>query len=184
LIIIMYLNRDLANLLLADYICGTQDTDAGLITSQEWHKILHLDRRRALLALAHAVVAHNHDGTRQTHRNRERALVLSNAYHFAIAGNTVLIPKDCPVHLVNGSFQLAPSAYTAIAQSIPATDPEPAPHVQEIGPGLRQDYLADMSIIEEAERAWDRLQRVVAGLRPCNDERAQRQLEAQMNELD
>jgi hypothetical protein len=179
-------------LLLADYICSTQDTDVGLITSQEWHEKLFLDRRRALLALAHAVVAHNRDGTRQTHRNRERArkraLVLSNAYHFAIAGNTVLIPKDCPVHLVNGSFQLTASAYTAIAQSIPATipamDPEPAPHVREMGPGPRQDYLADMSIIEEAERAWDRLQRVVAGLRPCNDERAQRQLEAQMNELD
>ncbi|KAJ7925479.1 hypothetical protein B0H13DRAFT_1863128 [Mycena leptocephala] len=183
----------LANLLLTSYINGSQDTNKGTAITREWYHALEEDRARALHALAQAVSAHNKLGTAVTKRNRDHArrriLLLGQTHHLSITGNTVLLPKDCPLHFVDGRLQLEPIPFP--------TNPEVAEvastsgnTLQEMPPGERRDLLSDphtipsgaahpeqstFDMVDDAERAWER---VLRGVRKAKREILARKVEA------
>lgn len=161
----------MANLLLQSYIYGTQDTRAGTDISVAWHRAIEEDRRRTLHALAHAVVALKKQGRGYREHVRGRTVVLGQSEHLSIQAHTVLLPKDCPLHLVYGEFQLAPQPILTNAQITEHGDRNslqemPAGECRDllsdtISPAERPPPMFDINEIDEVERAWERVMAAV-----------------------
>jgi hypothetical protein len=171
MIIIKSPNRSLANSLVTSYVDGTQDTNAGVQVAMAWHASLAEDRDRALVSLAYAVVAHRKDHTAKTRRNYEcargRVIKLSQFEQLTIIANTILLPRDCPLTVINGELELAPrlfpgastsgvntqttstSAGDNIQRASPPVRERVLERVREMGLGPRQDLLN----LETADRA-------------------------------